>query len=347
MILFATIIALLLTPFIGAKGQCDLCSGVASPIIFCDDFESAQDIGDRYFEVNRDDGDLAVVDGVGRNGSRGVRVIFQAGEVSAGGLSKSIGRTPSPYIGRFAERSTEDFTEIYWRMDVRHQVGWQGNGPAKLSRALVMANSSWATGMMAHLWSGGPNNSHLIMDPASGIDAVGNLRSTRYNDFANLRWLGIRVGTTPMFSDDSAGRWFCMEAHVKLNTPGVSNGVFEFWVNDIHQNSNTTLNWHGNYNQDPSRMAINAIFFENYWNDGSPIQQERYFDNLVISTERIGCGCGATVSVLEDESAVSDVVSVRYVDILGRALQQPLSGLVIKLTTYRSGISSVAKEWHP
>jgi hypothetical protein len=36
---------------------------------------------------------------------------------------------------------------------------------------------------------------------------------------------------------------------------------------------------------------INAVLFENYWNAGSPVTQERYFDNIVISTSRIGCGC--------------------------------------------------------
>jgi hypothetical protein len=31
------------------------------------------------------------------------------------------------------------------------------------------------------------------------------------------------------------------------------------------------------------------VFFENYWNTGSPKLQERYFDNIVVSTQPIGC----------------------------------------------------------
>jgi len=31
------------------------------------------------------------------------------------------------------------------------------------------------------------------------------------------------------------------------------------------------------------------VFFENYWNDGAPAAQERDLDNIVVSTERIGC----------------------------------------------------------
>ncbi len=48
-------------------------------------------------------------------------------------------------------------------------------------------------------------------------------------------------------------------------------------------------------------FAINAVFFENFTNAGSPVERVRYFDNLVIATERIGCtpeGTGASVPAL-------------------------------------------------
>jgi hypothetical protein len=35
--------------------------------------------------------------------------------------------------------------------------------------------------------------------------------------------------------------------------------------------------------------GFNAALLENYWNVRSPKAQERYFDNLVVSTEQIGC----------------------------------------------------------
>jgi len=45
--------------------------------------------------------------------------------------------------------------------------------------------------------------------------------------------------------------------------------------------------------------GINAIFIENYWNSGSPKEQQRYFDNFVVSTKRIGCLCERTSGGLE------------------------------------------------
>src|SRR5690606_23392258 len=106
-----------------------------------------------------------------------------------------------------------------------------------------------------------------------------------YNDFANLRWMGYTAGKTPLFSGDNLGRWHCVEAHVKLNTAGRSDGEFRMWVNGALDAERTGLNWVGSYDA----YGINAVFFENYWNSGSPKAQERYFDNIVVSTERIGC----------------------------------------------------------
>jgi len=319
-ILSTIVVVFLLVTSSTIHAQCFTCDNAPLGTFFCDDFESTSPLTERYFEVNNDEGDLLVMNNIGRDGGRALRILFQQGEVGAGGLSKSFGKIPSNYIAQNASRRDTSFTEIYWRMDVRHQPGWQGNGPAKLSRALVFANANWAQGMMAHLWSGGTDDKYLIMDPASGIDTNGMLRSTKYNDFANLRWLGYRLGTTPMFADENAGTWYCVVGHVKLNTPGSLDGVFEFWINDTLQQSATNLNWHDTWNNDTSNMTINAVFFESYWNAGSPVQQERYFDNLLISTQPIPCECNTQTSVGE-YFAPEHIVSTQYFDMLGREVQ--------------------------
>lgn len=284
------VLILVLLTAVRVVAQTDYCATLDLPgLLFCDDFETIAPLSDRYFEANQDQGDLVDLDSIGRDGSRGLRSIFQAGEIDAGGIKKSFGRTPSTYIGKHAVEPDSTFMEIYWKLDVRHQEGWQGNGPAKLCRALTLANANWATGAMAHLWTGGPMNRYLGMDPASGISVQGNLVTTKYNDFPNLRWLGWTYGVTPMFADEEAGRWFCVEGHVRLNTPGKTDGVFEFWIDDTLQAGAYALNWHATWNANPDNYGINALFINNYWNDGSPVEQARYFDNIVIATERIGC----------------------------------------------------------
>jgi len=164
---------------------------------------------------------------------------------------------------------------------MRNQTGWTGSS-AKLSRATVFAGSNWSQAMIAHLWSSG---NYLLIDPASGVDDNGNVVTTKYNDFDNLHWLGNKRGVTPIFSPQNADRWFCIEAHVRLNDPGQSNGVQEFWIDGNLEARRTGLNFVDTYTD----YGINAVFLENYWNAGSTKLQERYFDSFVISTRRIGC----------------------------------------------------------
>jgi len=264
--------------------ECDNWQVLHPEWIFCDDFDDDTPLRrkGRYFEHGSDGGDFIVVDGVGINESQGMRTVFQAGEVGAGGLKLAFGRVPSSYFDQ-GIRSTEDFRDIYYRIYLRNQTGWEGS-PAKLSRATVFAGANWSQAMIAHLWS---SKDFLLIDPASGVDENGQVVTTKYNDFSHLRWLGNQQGTTPVFATDHADTWVCIEAHVRLNDPGQSNGVQEFWINGHLEAQRTDLNFVDSY----TAYGINAIFIENYWNAGSPKEQERYFDNFVVSTERIGCLC--------------------------------------------------------
>jgi hypothetical protein len=251
--------------------------------IFCDDFESqAPLVGQgRYFEYGDDEGDFILMDGVGLDLSRGMRALWQRDEVGAGGLKLGFGRNPSEYMNR-GIRENEDFREIYYRMYLKMEAGWQGD-PAKLSRATVFAADDWSQAMIAHLWGGWDDK--LLIDPVRCVDQSNQVKCVRYNDFAHMDWLGYQNGLTPIFSTGYNNRWYCVEAHVRLNDPGQSNGVQEFWIDGGLEARREGLDFVRSYTD----YAINAIFFENYWNSGAPQEQARYFDNIVVSTERIGC----------------------------------------------------------
>ena len=253
--------------------------------IWCDDFE--QNRLDSYFEYNSANGDFVTVEGVGVETSRGMRGRFREGQQGAGWLHLAFGRTPQSFF-RAVDSGTSDYRDIYWRFFVRNDSSWSGGGGHKLSRATVFASeNTWAQAMIAHVWSGGSDGSHyyLVLDPASGTDESGDLATTKYNDFENLRWLGVARGTTSLFGPDMIGEWHCVEARVRLNDAGSSNGLFRMWINGIEQPGRDDLNWVGTFDQ----YGINAVFLENYWNGGAPKDQERYLDNFVVSTERIGC----------------------------------------------------------
>jgi hypothetical protein len=214
-----------------------------------------------------------------------MRVQFATGQVSAGALRLAFGKTPSSYF-RAVDAGTANYREVYWRVYVKYQSGWTGGGGDKMSRAIVFAKSDWSEAAIGHVWSAtSPSPSYLAIEPASGTDTAGNVITVGYNDFTHLRWFGGTPSQTPIFDAAHVGQWYCVEAHMKLNAPGQSDGVFELRINGNLETQRTGLNWLGSY----QTYGINAVFLENYWNEGSPQPQERYFDDFVVSTQPIGC----------------------------------------------------------
>ncbi len=259
------------------------CQSPGSGWIWCDDFD--QDRLAAYFEYDAAGGAFSRTAGIGADGSTGMRARFSPGQVGAGSLHLAVGRTPQAYF-RPADAGTADYRELYYRVYLRHQPGWVGGGGDKLSRAFVFASpTSWAQAMIAHVWSTGSGGNYLGLDPVRGTDAAGTLVTTQYNDFANMTWLGLDASNTPVFDAAHVGSWYCIETHVRLNDAGQSNGVFELWIDDQLEAQRSGLNWLGSF----SAYGLNAVFLENYWNSGSPVQQERYMDNFVVATQRIGC----------------------------------------------------------
>ena len=251
--------------------------------IWCDDFD--QDRLAQYFEFDGAKGSFARTAAVGNGGSWAMGAHFAAGQVSVGSLKVAFGRTPAAGF-RAVDGGTVDYRELYWRIYLRNQPGWVGGGGDKLTRMMVLATGSWAQAMMAHVWSGGKaDRNYLVLDPASGTDRQGNLQTTAYNDFPKFRWLGAVRGSTSLFGGSQTGAWHCVEVRVRLNDAGQANGLFELWIDGTLDGRAANLNWLGSY----AGFGLNAVFLENYWNAGSPVAQDRYLDNFVVSTARIGC----------------------------------------------------------
>lgn len=265
------------------------CPGGARPdpaVIFCDDFEGGVEVGDAgpYLVGGRIFRSEA---GMGVGGSVGMVARWtRAGQVGAGGFILPFGRVPEDGHRRSRIRQNEDFRDVYWRFRHRTLDPWPMSNPGKLSRAYVFGDPDhWGQAAILHLWDG----PKLVLDPVSGVrevDGEDRMVTTGYNDFPNFEWLGIQRGFTPIYSPEQVGRWFCIETRFKLNDPGRANGVIELWIDDELQARRNGLDFVGRW----SDYGINTIALENYVNEGAPGPAVRVMDDLVVSTERIGCG---------------------------------------------------------
>lgn len=223
------------------------------------------------------------------NQGKSLLCLYEKGSQGVGNRKVVFG--DSPVYSNKAARRGEKFDEVYWRIYVKHQYGWQG-APAKMSRATSFATPNWAQAMIAHVWSGpGPS---LTLDPVRCVDGD-RVLTTRYNDWQGMKWLGNRPASQfPIHATEESGYWVLVEARAKLNSPGKSDGLNQLWIDGRLECERRNLNFRGSY----AKHGINAVFLEAYWNDGSPVTQSRWYDNFVVSTEPIGpvvCPANPTV----------------------------------------------------
>jgi hypothetical protein len=77
---------------------------------------------------------------------------------------------------------------------------------------------------------------------------------------------------------------------MKLNAPGAADGLYRLWADDSLIAQRTNVDLRGSLTN-----KINEMMLDCYWNGGSPRAQSRYYDNLVVSTTKIGPATGMAV----------------------------------------------------
>ena len=246
-------------------------------VIWYDDFNDGEK---DYMEST---GDIDPDESYGGSGGS-MKVGFEQGEINGEGNRKlAFGDFPDPDSSTNVAQRGLQFDDIYWRIYVKHEYGWQG-APVKMSRATSIVSGNWRQAMILHVWSGKDNS--LTLDPASGVDGQSSIViTTKYNDFDNLNWLGNNPSSEFQISSTrESGYWVLVEARAKLNTPGKSDGLAQLWIDGRLEAERENLNFRGSYTD----HGINAVFLESYWNSGSIKTQARWYDNFIVSTKPIG-----------------------------------------------------------
>lgn len=252
--------------------------------IFCEDFEALGDPSSVFFDYADGEGNFTPeFEGDAASGVGAMRAHYREGVEAAGFLSVSFGANPINTAGRPGYAESDDFGEVYWRFRVKMQEGWPDAGPHNLTRVSAFAQADWGQAMVANISSNGDGVT-LLGQGSSCVDA-GAVKCAGIDDATKLEPVGTLAGRTALFSSEQAGEWRCVEAHVKLNTPGIADGLFEFWVDGNLEASTGAVDWRGEW----SEFGMNLLTLENFWVGGAPADLDRWFDDLVISTSPIGC----------------------------------------------------------
>ncbi|MCD6498642.1 MAG: hypothetical protein J7M25_10135 [Deltaproteobacteria bacterium] len=228
--------------------------------LWCDDFEDGASITDKYPDYSTNG--MTVTDQDALSGTHSLQQHYDAGQVDAGWISFFYGDTLGHDYGPVRQA-------IYMRWYHKFEAGFEGL-PPKMAR-ITSIGPGWNKRMGVHCWIEEDQISADVHAPDS----------TQANSSG---WLAIQHSGFSYADPNNIGRWVCIEMYVKANTPGQTDGEYTFWVDGqrvIHQ---TSVDLVGS-----TDYHFNNAMLDCYWNDGSPKAQNRYYDNFVVSTERIGC----------------------------------------------------------
>jgi hypothetical protein len=92
-------------------------------------------------------------------------------------------------------------------------------------------------------------------------------------------------GTNTQFTPPTAiqpGVWTCLEFEVQANTPGSLDGFERVWVNGTFMGEVLSMRW-----RDTTNLQTNA--FQLTFSASPAVTSHMWIDNIVVSTQRIGC----------------------------------------------------------
>jgi hypothetical protein len=164
--------------------------------------------------------------------------------------------------------------EIYIRWYQYMSPGWNCLDPAHQSKDFIVFGSrapstDWGTGFQLQLGDGNFGTCGLGFRPI-------RMKSTWDMMFWQNQGRNVDFAANPT-------RWYCIEAHVRVNDFEQSNGVIEAWVDDVLVMRYTGMD-----------LSPGDDYFRKVMGTGSKINVgtraiARWTDDLAIGTQRIGC----------------------------------------------------------
>ena len=257
--------------------------GTDPNVLMCDDFEDGEWYG-KHCDDARASGGLLQTDGwcgtiyanpitpvKAADCTPGVTPFGQCAATS-GPLSHS---SNNRNMADHAFPNNQEVQELWVRWYYKPSVGfsWSGQKVMSFNRCCAGGGGIYWAGFGYNIGAGSPRTG------APSIGMTNNLST-------NQIW-GLNVSSYA----PTGGRWSYYEIHIKLNTPGQSDGVLEFWANDCGTTGcsgtptlrarHTNVNW----GKTLSNGGIGTLWWENWANsaDGQGSQGTEWYDRIKVS----------------------------------------------------------------
>ena len=254
----AALAALAVAGAAGAGGD----GAEAAPIVLREGFDSRAEWASRLSRSNdRTDAHAAIVSAPGRTG-RALRVTYPSGEYGGGaGVQFALRLRPRNdlylrYRVRFDRRF--DFVRA-------GKLPGLAGGDANSGGDIPNGRDGWSGRLQ---WLSGGRVENYMYLPTS-------------EDFgSHFRWRRARL---------ERGEWNCLEMRYRLNRPGRSDGRIQSWIG-----GRRVLDRGGLRFRNTGSLRIDQVFFSTFFggndDDYAPgRRQVAWFDDLAVSTGRIGC----------------------------------------------------------
>lgn len=242
-------------------------------IIFCEGFESGtlglwQDgVDSSRHRVTAADSDVV-------SGQRSLEVVYPAGA-----------------DGRWMTRwFMPGYDHVFARIYVRLQPGWRcgGNCTKLIAFYANRVDDRWSgfgkagirpTGQDYFYAGLATSNWHRQPDPGEIIfySYHPEMRQAKDGHF----WGNFSYQDDPREAL-RPGRWYCLEFEVQANKPGQHDGYQKMWIDGVLKGGVSGIRW-----RDSADVRINA--FQLTFSGAVPVTQRMWMDDIVVSTERIGC----------------------------------------------------------
>jgi hypothetical protein len=193
---------------------------------------------------------------------------------------------------------SQDYPELYIRLYMRTQPGWQwvAGAQSKFVRALHYDGS----GNIFQFFSGGNSCPIFVWDLAASSSASQYLTAYRCDPQSSnyyctgsgvpsfqlndifYTWSGSRAPTSAgMYADTN---WHRYELHVKMNTIGSNNGVMEWWWDGTLMESRTNVQWKASGSS--SGIGWNTVSIGGNSNNSFSQKGDQWYaiDDISIST---------------------------------------------------------------